>query len=87
MNPLAIAPSVARLASGCIQLYTWIKHTVEVEEDVSGLCNEVSALSRALDLVSSAATLAPWVVITDIDLRESLGCGRGHARRYQYYPR
>lgn len=71
MDPLSIAASAAGLASGCAGiigiLYTWIDDTIDVDENVSGLVEEVTALSRVLESVSNASTKARKVVVAEID--------------------
>lgn len=71
MDPLSIAASAAGLASGCAAiigiLYTWIDDTIDVDENVSGLVEEVTALSRVLESVSNASTKARKVVVAEID--------------------
>ncbi|KAK3936725.1 heat shock 70 kDa protein 12B [Diplogelasinospora grovesii] len=76
MDPLSIAASAAGLATGCSKivstLYTWIDDTIDVDENVAGLCEEVTALARVLESVSNASIKAPRVVIAEIDPDESL---------------
>jgi hypothetical protein len=76
MDPLSIAAGAAGLASGCgaiiETIYTWIDDTVDVDENVAGLYEEVSALARVLNSVSNASISAPRVVIAEIDPDESL---------------
>jgi hypothetical protein len=71
MDPLSIAASAAGLATGCIKivatLYTWIDDTIAVDENVAGLCDEVKALGRVLESISSASTSAPRPVMAEID--------------------
>ncbi|KAH7009814.1 hypothetical protein EDB80DRAFT_414451 [Ilyonectria destructans] len=71
MDPLSIAASAAGLASGCAgiigTLYTWIDDTIDVDENVSGLVEEVTALSRVLESVSNASIKARKVVVAEID--------------------
>ncbi|KXX77095.1 Kinesin light chain 1 [Madurella mycetomatis] len=76
MDPLSIAASAAGLATGCTKivatLYIWIDDTIAVDENVAGLCDEVKALGRVLESISSAAISAPRPVIAEIDPDGSL---------------
>ncbi|KAK3381886.1 hypothetical protein B0H63DRAFT_376962, partial [Podospora didyma] len=76
MDPLSIAAGAAGLTTGCATIvrtiYTLIDDTVDVDENVSGLCDEVAALSRVLESVSQASISAPRVVIAEVDPDESL---------------
>ncbi|KAG5805454.1 hypothetical protein H9Q74_010224 [Fusarium xylarioides] len=71
MDPLSIASGAAGLAISCATiiktLYTWIEDTVEVDENVSNLLEEVSILSRVLDSVSNASGRVPQAVVAEID--------------------
>ncbi|EWG53594.1 hypothetical protein FVEG_11993 [Fusarium verticillioides 7600] len=71
MDPLSIASGAAGLAISCSTigktLYTWIEDTVEVDENVSNLLEEVSILSRVLDSVSNASGRVPQAVVAEID--------------------
>ncbi|PNP82764.1 hypothetical protein FNYG_03995 [Fusarium nygamai] len=71
MDPLSIASGAAGLAISCgtivKTLYTWIEDTVEVDENVSNLFEEVSILSRVLDSVSNASGRVPQYVVAEID--------------------
>lgn len=71
MDPLSIAASAAGLATGCTRivatLYTWIDDTISVDENVAGLSDEIKALGRVLDSISSASALAPRPVLAEID--------------------
>ncbi|KAF4953083.1 hypothetical protein FGADI_6233 [Fusarium gaditjirri] len=71
MDPLSIASGAAGLAISCATivktLYTWIDDTVDVDENVSNLLEEVSILSRVLDSVSNASGRVPQVVVAEID--------------------
>jgi hypothetical protein len=71
MDPLSIASGAAGLAISCATivktLYTWIDDTVDVDENVSNLFEEVSILSRALDSISNASVRVPQVVMAEID--------------------
>ncbi|KAF5977321.1 hypothetical protein FCOIX_6588 [Fusarium coicis] len=71
MDPLSIASGAAGLAISCATivktLYTWIEDTVEVDENVSNLFEEVSTLSRVLDSVSNASGRVPQAVVAEID--------------------
>lgn len=57
MDPLTIAASSAGLVVACVKiaglLYSWIDDTRSVDTTVSGLCEEILALSRILEAVSS----------------------------------
>lgn len=76
MDPLSIAASAAGLATGCTKivatLYTWIDDTISVDENVAGLSDEIRALGRVLDSVSSASASAPGPVLAEIDPDGSL---------------
>jgi len=76
MDPLSIAAGAAGLATGCAKiattLYTFIDDTLEVDENVAGIYEEVRALGRILDSVSNASLSAPRVVVAEIDPDESL---------------
>ncbi|RKL40380.1 hypothetical protein BFJ70_g5610 [Fusarium oxysporum] len=71
MDPLSIASGAAGLAISCgtivKTLYTWIDDTVDVDENVSNLFEEVSILSRVLDSVSNASGRVPQAVVAEID--------------------
>ncbi|KAF5626103.1 hypothetical protein F52700_8819 [Fusarium sp. NRRL 52700] len=71
MDPLSIASGAAGLAISCATiaktLYTWIDDTVEVDENVSNLLEEVSILSRVLDSVSNASGRVPQAIVAEID--------------------
>jgi hypothetical protein len=71
MDPLSIASGAAGLAISCATivktLYTWIDDTVDVDENVSNLFEEVSILSRVLDSVSNASGRVPQAVVAEID--------------------
>ncbi|KAF5711560.1 hypothetical protein FMUND_8955 [Fusarium mundagurra] len=71
MDPLSIASGAAGLAISCATilktLYTWIEDTVEVDENVSNLLEEVSILSRVLDSVSNASGRVPQAIVAEID--------------------
>ena len=71
MDPLSIAATAAGLATGCTKivatLYTWIDDTVAVDDNVRGLCDEVTAMGRVLDAISNASVSAPRLVIAEID--------------------
>ncbi|KAF5601338.1 hypothetical protein FPCIR_2317 [Fusarium pseudocircinatum] len=71
MDPLSIASGAAGLAISCATilktLYTWIDDTVEVDENVSNLLEEVSILSRVLDSVSNASGRVPQSIVAEID--------------------
>ncbi|KAF4434707.1 hypothetical protein FACUT_7766 [Fusarium acutatum] len=71
MDPLSIASGAAGLAISCATivktLYTWMEDTVEVDENVSNLFEEVSILSRVLDSVSNASGRFPQAVVAEID--------------------
>ncbi|KAF5674405.1 hypothetical protein FCIRC_7796 [Fusarium circinatum] len=71
MDPLSIASGAAGLAISCATiaktLYTWIDDTVDVDENVSNLLEEVSILSRVLDSVSNASGRVPQAVVAEID--------------------
>ena len=76
MDPLSIAASAAGLATGCTKivkvLYTWVDDTIDVDENVTALCEEVAALARFLESLSKASATPPRVVIAEIDPDESL---------------
>ena len=76
MDPLSIAAGAAGLATGCAAiiktLYTWIDDTVDVDENVAGLCEEVAALSRDLESVSSTTASTPRVAIAQVDPDDTL---------------
>jgi hypothetical protein len=76
MDPLSIAASAAGLATGCTKivatLYSWIDDTIAVDENVAGLCDEIKALGRVLESISSASTSAPRPVMAEIDPDGSL---------------
>jgi hypothetical protein len=76
MDPLSIAAGAAGLATGCTKvvatLYTWIDDTVAVDENVAGLCDEIRALGRVLESISSASASAPRPVVAEIDPDGSL---------------
>ena len=63
MDPLSIAASAAGLTTGCATilktLYVWIDETVDVDENVSDLCDEITTLSRVLKSVSNATSRVP----------------------------
>ncbi|RKL51047.1 hypothetical protein BFJ72_g500 [Fusarium proliferatum] len=71
MDPLSIASGAAGLAISCATivktLYTWIDDTVDVDENVSNLLEEVSILSRVLDSVSNASGRVPQAIVAEID--------------------
>ncbi|KAL7765857.1 hypothetical protein ACKLNR_003773 [Fusarium oxysporum f. sp. zingiberi] len=71
MDPLSITSGAAGLAISCATivktLYTWIDDTVDVDENVSNLFEEVSILSRVLDSVSNASGRVPQAVVAEID--------------------
>ncbi|KLO82654.1 uncharacterized protein LW93_9858 [Fusarium fujikuroi] len=71
MDPLSIASGAAGLAISCATivktLYTWIDDTVDVDENVSHLLEEVSILSRVLDSVSNASGRVPQAIVAEID--------------------
>ncbi|RKK86208.1 hypothetical protein BFJ69_g1161 [Fusarium oxysporum] len=71
MDPLSIASGAAGLAISCATiiktLYTWIDDTVDVDENVSNLFEEVSILSRVLDSVSNASGRVSQAVVAEID--------------------
>ncbi|KAJ3546014.1 hypothetical protein NM208_g2227 [Fusarium decemcellulare] len=71
MDPLSIAAGAAGLAASCATivktLYTWIDDTVDVDENVSNLFEEVTILSRALESISNASARVPQVVVAEID--------------------
>ncbi len=76
MDPLSIAASAAGLATGCTKvvatLYTWIDDTIAVDVNVASLCDEIKALGRVLESISSASTSAPRPVMAEIDPDGSL---------------
>ncbi len=76
MDPLSIAASVAGLATGCVKivatLYTWIDDTIAVDDNVASLCEEIKALTRVLESISSASTSVPRPVMAEIDPDGSL---------------
>lgn len=76
MDPLSIAAGAAGLATGCFTIastiYTWIDDAADVDENVTSLCEEVTALSRVLESVSNAAAQAPRGVVAEIDPDDSL---------------
>ncbi|KAH6622583.1 hypothetical protein F5144DRAFT_622756 [Chaetomium tenue] len=76
MDPLSIAASAAGLATGCTKiaatLYTWIDDTISIDENVAGLSEEIKALGRVLDSISSASASAPRPVLAEIDPDGSL---------------
>ncbi|RBA20903.1 hypothetical protein FPRO05_08350 [Fusarium proliferatum] len=71
MDPLSIASGAAGLAISCATivktLYTWIDDTVDVDENVSNLLEEVTILSRVLDSVSNASGRVPQAIVAEID--------------------
>ncbi|KAK7417447.1 hypothetical protein QQX98_004567 [Neonectria punicea] len=71
MDPLSIAAGAAGLATGCVTivstLYTWIDDTIEVDQNVSSLCDEINGLLRVLESISNASVQASQVVIAEID--------------------
>ncbi|KAF4470737.1 hypothetical protein FALBO_2338 [Fusarium albosuccineum] len=71
MDPLSIAAGAAGLAASCATivktLYTWIDDTVDVDENVSNLFEEVKILSRVLESISNASVQVPQVVVAEID--------------------
>jgi hypothetical protein len=71
MDPLSIASGAAGLAAGCAKIgniiYTWIQDTIDIDVNVSGLCEEVKALTRVLESISNASIQIPQAVITEID--------------------
>lgn len=76
MDPISIAAAAAGLTTGCAviinTIHTWVNETVDVDENVSELCGEVTTLSRVLESVSNAATQVPRMVVTEIDPENSL---------------
>ncbi|KAH6848057.1 hypothetical protein B0I37DRAFT_156498 [Chaetomium sp. MPI-CAGE-AT-0009] len=76
MDPLSIAASAAGLATACTKivttLYTWIDDTIAVDENVAGLSDEIKALARVLESISSASTLTLRPVMAEIDPDGSL---------------
>ncbi|KAF7556472.1 hypothetical protein G7Z17_g1395 [Cylindrodendrum hubeiense] len=76
MDPLSIAAGAAGLVSGCAGiisvLYTWIDDTIDIDENVSSLLEEITALSRVLESVSNASAKAPGMVVAEIDPDGSL---------------
>lgn len=76
MDPISIAAAAAGLTTGCAviinTIHTWVNETVEVDENVSELCGEVTTLSRVLESVSNAATQVPRMVVTEIDPENTL---------------
>ncbi|KAH6953465.1 hypothetical protein DER45DRAFT_575916 [Fusarium avenaceum] len=71
MDPLSIATGAAGLAISCATivktLYTWIDDTIDVDENVSNLFEEISSLSRALESIRSASVRAPQAILAEID--------------------
>ncbi|KAK0707201.1 hypothetical protein B0T21DRAFT_377366 [Apiosordaria backusii] len=76
MDPLSIAVGAVGLANGCTTvvkaIYTWVDDTIYIDENVRGLCEEVTALSRVLEAVSNASKQAPRLVIAEIDPKGNL---------------
>ncbi|KAK7422742.1 hypothetical protein QQZ08_009366 [Neonectria magnoliae] len=76
MDPLSIAAGAAGLATGCVTivstLYTWIDDKIEVDQNVSSLCDEITGLLRVLESISNATVQASQVVIAEIDPEDNL---------------
>ncbi|RYC79538.1 hypothetical protein BFJ63_vAg17574 [Fusarium oxysporum f. sp. narcissi] len=71
MDPVSIAAGAAGLAVSCATivktLYGWIDDTVDIDENVSSLCTEVTTLSRVLNSISNRSVQVPRVAIAEID--------------------
>lgn len=71
MDPLSIATGAAGLAISCTTivktLYTWIDDTIDVDENVSNLFEEISSLSRALESIRSASVRVSQAILAEID--------------------
>ncbi|KAM5359839.1 hypothetical protein ACJZ2D_014181 [Fusarium nematophilum] len=81
MDPVSIAAGAADLAATCATmvktLYGWIDDTADVDENVSGLCQEVTTLSRVLESISNASVQVPHVIIAEIDPTMTFGLASG----------
>ncbi|TVY62683.1 Heat shock 70 kDa protein 12B [Fusarium oxysporum f. sp. cubense] len=71
MDPVSIAAGAAGLAVSCATIvktiYCWIDDTVDIDDNVSSLCDEITTLSRVLDSISNASVQVPVAVIAEID--------------------
>ncbi|KAK2684677.1 hypothetical protein QWA68_016562 [Fusarium oxysporum] len=71
MDPVSIAAGAAGLTVSCgtivKTLYGWIHDTVDVDENISSLCDEVTTLSRVLESISNTSVQAPVAVTVEID--------------------
>ncbi|EGU84878.1 hypothetical protein FOXB_04607, partial [Fusarium oxysporum f. sp. conglutinans Fo5176] len=71
MDPVSIAAGAAGLAVSCATIvktiYCWIDDTVDVDDNVSSLCDEITTLSRVLDSISNTSVQVPVAVMAEID--------------------
>ncbi|KAH8591765.1 hypothetical protein B0O99DRAFT_518852 [Bisporella sp. PMI_857] len=71
MDPLSIAAGSASLAVLCVKvsatLYTWVEDTRQVDSSVTGVCDEILALSRVLDAISKSWKRNPQIASAQID--------------------
>ncbi|RKK67404.1 hypothetical protein BFJ69_g14538 [Fusarium oxysporum] len=71
MDPVSIAVGAAGLAVSCATIvktiYCWIDDTVDIDDNVSSLCDEITTLSRVLDSISNTSVQVPVAVIAEID--------------------
>jgi len=48
-------------------LYTWVEDTRQVDSSVTGVCDEILALSRVLDAISKSWKRNPQIASAQID--------------------